>query len=130
MAKKIGRIVLIVIFVILLLAAVTALVSPSLVRNTAKKSFPSVDGEIRVTGINSKVEIYRDAYGIPHIYGDSHHDLFFAQGYVHAQDRFWQMDFQRHQSAEATAHALQVQGVSRTGPRDTRSIQLTGGVDH
>ena len=99
MAKKIGRIVLIVIFVILLLAAVTALVSPSLVRNTAKKSFPSVDGEIRVAGINSKVEIYRDAYGIPHIYGDSHHDLFFAQGYVHAQDRFWQMDFWRHTGA-------------------------------
>ena len=99
MAKKIGRIVLIGFFVLLLLAALTALLSPSLVRKTAKKSFPSVDGEIQVAGLNSKVEIFRDNFGVPHIYGDSHHDLFFAQGYVHAQDRFWQMDFWRHQGA-------------------------------
>ena len=71
MAKKIGRIVLIGFFVLLLLGVVTALVSPSLVRKTAKKSFPSVDGEIQITGLSGKVEIYRDGYGIPHIYGDS-----------------------------------------------------------
>lgn len=99
MAKKIGRIFLIGIIVILLLAALTAVIAPPIVRNTAKKSFPLIDGEIQVAGLNNKVEIYRDAYGIPHIYGDSHHDLFFAQGYVHAQDRFWQMDFWRHTSA-------------------------------
>ena len=99
MAKKIGRIVLIGFFVLLLLGVVTALVSPSLVRKTANKSFPSVDGEIQITGLSGKVEIYRDGYGIPHIYGDSHHDLYFAQGYVHAQDRFWQMDFWRHTGA-------------------------------
>ena len=40
--------------------------------------------------------MYRDSVGIPHIYATTQHDLFFAQGYIHAQDRFWQMDFWRH----------------------------------
>lgn len=42
------------------------------------------------------MDIYRDEMGIPHIYAATLHDLFMAQGYVHAQDRFWQMDFWRH----------------------------------
>ena len=62
----------------------------------APKSFPQVDGEIQLEGLNAQVDIYRDSMGIPHIYASTQHDLFFAQGYVHAQDRFWQMDFWRH----------------------------------
>jgi len=99
MARKIVRTVLIGVFVLLLLAAVTALVSPSIVRNSASKSFPDVDGDLQVPGLENNVEIFRDNFGVPHIFGDSHHDLFFAQGYVHAQDRFWQMDFWRHTGA-------------------------------
>ena len=49
-----------------------------------------------MSGLNYPVDIYRDSYGIPNIYAQTTHDLFFAQGYVHAQDRFWQMDFWRH----------------------------------
>jgi penicillin amidase len=59
-------------------------------------SFPQINGEVRVDGLDSPVDIYRDSFGIPHIYAKTSHDLFFAQGYVHAQDRFWQMDFWRH----------------------------------
>jgi penicillin G amidase len=62
----------------------------------APKSFPQVDGEIQLEGLNGQVDIYRDKMGIPHIYASTEHDLFFAQGYVHAQDRFWQMDVWRH----------------------------------
>lgn len=62
----------------------------------APQSFPQVDGEIQVDGLNVTVNIYRDSMGIPNIYASSSHDLFFAQGYVHAQDRFWQMDVWRH----------------------------------
>lgn len=62
----------------------------------APKSFPQADGEIQVEGLNGTVDVYRDALGIPHIYASTPHDLFFAQGYVHAQDRFWQMDASRH----------------------------------
>lgn len=62
----------------------------------APKSFPQVDGELRVPGLDGPVDIYRDGMGIPHIYAATTHDLFFAQGYTHAGDRFWQMDFSRH----------------------------------
>ncbi|GAB4462883.1 MAG: penicillin acylase family protein [Anaerolineales bacterium] len=62
----------------------------------APKSFPQIDGEIKLAGLDAAVDIYRDSMGIPHIYASTTHDLFFAQGYVHAQDRFWQMDFWRH----------------------------------
>jgi penicillin amidase len=72
-----------------------------------RRSFPMIEGEIKISsveglstmnvqGIESPVDIYRDQMGIPHIYASNLHDLFFAQGYVHAQDRFWQMDFWRH----------------------------------
>ncbi len=62
----------------------------------APKSFPQIDGEIQVDGLDGPVDVIRDQMGIPHIYATTAHDLFFAQGYVHAQERFWQMDFWRH----------------------------------
>ena len=61
-----------------------------------RRSFPRINGEIEVAGLSSTVEVIRDPDGVPHIYATTTHDLFFAQGYVHAQDRFWQMDFWRH----------------------------------
>lgn len=61
-----------------------------------RHSFPYVNGTLHVAGLKAPVDVYRDAYGVPHIYARNQHDLFFAQGYVHAQDRFWQMDFWRH----------------------------------
>ncbi len=66
------------------------------VPQTAQKSFPQTDGEISLPGVDGPIDIYRDSMGIPHIYATTLHDLFMAQGYVHAQDRFWQMDFWRH----------------------------------
>lgn len=61
----------------------------------ATKSFPPIDGTLRVAGLKSRVEIVRDPMGVPHIYADNADDLFFANGYVHAQDRLWQMEFNR-----------------------------------
>lgn len=69
-------------------------------------SFPQTDGEIRLDGLDGQVEVYRDQAGIPHIYASTEHDLFFAEGYVHAQDRFWQMDFQRHVGAGRLSEML------------------------
>lgn len=63
---------------------------------TVRNSFPQVSGMLEVTGLDSEVEVLRDELGVPHIFASSQHDLFFAQGYTHAQDRFWQMDFWRH----------------------------------
>ena len=83
----IGLLGLLVVLAVLLLVAFYYL---------SRSSFPRTNGEIRLEGLNSPVEVIRDANGIPHVYASSAHDLFFAQGYVHAQDRFWQMDFWRH----------------------------------
>ena len=60
-----------------------------------RRSFPKIDGEIQVSGLQAPVEVIRDRWGVPHIYAENHHDLFFAQGYVHAQDRLWQMEMSR-----------------------------------
>lgn len=56
---------------------------------------PPVDGEWKAPGLKERVEVIRDSYGIPHIYARNLSDLFYAQGYVQAQDRWWQMEFFR-----------------------------------
>lgn len=63
---------------------------------TVRRSFPEQSGTITISGLNGPVDIERDASGIPQIYADTPEDLFFAQGFVHAQDRFYEMDFRRH----------------------------------
>lgn len=64
-----------------------------------RQAHPKTEGEIRVAGLLEPVEIVRDAYGTAHIYANSTEDLFFAEGYTHAQERFWQMEFQRRTAA-------------------------------
>ncbi|MGW0804327.1 penicillin acylase family protein [Nonomuraea sp. NPDC002799] len=84
-----------VLTVLLLLALVLA----GVLVYTVRQSFPQVDGSLRLPGLTGSVEIYRDKSGIPHIYADTAADLFMAQGFVHAQDRFYEMDFRRHTTA-------------------------------
>jgi len=57
---------------------------------------PQHSGTLTVKGLTAPVEVLRDSYGVPHIYATNSSDLFFAQGYTHAQDRWWQMEFARH----------------------------------
>jgi penicillin amidase len=61
----------------------------------ARASLPQLDGAIQVAGLSAPVEVLRDARGVPHLRASSLQDLFFAQGYVTAQDRLWQMDLSR-----------------------------------
>ncbi len=87
------RKVLGVIFVVIVALAILG----GMAGNAAvKASFPQTDGELKLSGLNKPVRVVRDTMGIPHIYASSIHDLFLAQGFIHAQDRFWQMDFWRH----------------------------------
>ncbi len=65
----------------------------------SRKSFPTLDGSIEIAGLSGNVEVLRDKNGIPQIYADTPEDLFRAQGYVQAQDRFWEMDVRRHMTA-------------------------------
>ncbi|BCL36141.1 penicillin amidase [Nostoc sp. MS1] len=75
---------------------VLSIVFVEILSYTIRHSFPLEDGAIAIPAIKSEVTIKRDQWGIPHIYASNSHDLFMAQGYIHAQDRFWQMDFWRH----------------------------------
>jgi len=56
---------------------------------------PTVSGRVTIGGISAPVDIVRDADAIPHIIATTKADAFFGLGYVHAQDRLWQMEFQR-----------------------------------
>ena len=79
----------IVVGIVLVAASIFAVV-------TVRRPFPQTSGSIEVPGLSADVRVLRDADGIPQIYADDADDLFFAQGFVHAQDRFYEMDFRRH----------------------------------
>jgi penicillin amidase len=87
--RRLFRIVLVLVVLILVIVAAGGFF-------IVRASFPQTDGDLTVPGLEEQVDVYRDTNGIPHIYARNSHDLFFAQGYVQAQDRFWQMDFERH----------------------------------
>ena len=71
-----------------------------------RQSLPRTEGEVAVPGLNRPVEILRDAYGIPHIFAASLDDAHFALGYVHAQDRLWQMEMNRRIAAGRLSEVL------------------------
>jgi len=81
----------VVVVVVLALVAATA-TAVVLVR----RPFPQVDGTAVLPGLTGEVEVVRDDHGIPQLYADSLADLMAAQGYVHAQERFFEMDVRRH----------------------------------
>ncbi|OEV12328.1 penicillin acylase family protein [Streptomyces nanshensis] len=64
--------------------------------STVRDSFPQTSGSLKLKGLEDPVTVQRDRQGIPQVYADSSKDLFTAQGYVQAQDRFWEMDVRRH----------------------------------
>jgi penicillin G amidase len=67
-------------------------------------NLPQLDGSLTVYGLSAPVTVQRDAHGVPHIHASSLEDLVFAQGYITAQDRLWQMDLlRRHASGQLAA---------------------------
>ena len=90
---KIAQIVLVVIAVIIVVVLVGGYI---FYRDLTRGPLPQHDGELQIAGLNDRVEILRDEWGVPHIYASNIHDLFFAQGYTQAQDRWWQMELWRH----------------------------------
>ncbi len=89
-----------VLLVLLLVAGLVAAVT------VVRRPFPTVDGEIKVPGLSAEVDVVRDGHGVPQVYADNADDLFYAQGFVHAQDRFFQMDFRRHLTAGRLSELL------------------------
>ncbi len=76
-----------------------------------RKSFPTTSGEVTVPGLAGRVTVIRDDRGVPQIYGDSVSDIAKAEGYVHAQDRFFEMDLRRHITSGRLAELVGEPGV-------------------
>jgi len=89
--------------VVLALAMVAGLVVGVV---TVRRPLPTTEGEITVPGLAAEVEVVRDESGIPQVYADTSADLFYAQGFVQAQDRFFEMDFRRHVTAGRVSELL------------------------
>lgn len=93
---------------LLILAVVLAAVGFWLVR----RAWPQIDGEVQVAGLSAPVQVIRDKWGVPHLYAQNEIDLFFAQGYVHAQDRLWQMEISRRTASGRLSEFLGRRGLN------------------
>jgi penicillin G amidase len=93
----------------------------------AQSRLAQIDGDITVTGLRAPVTIIRDTWGVPHISAQSVDDLFFAQGYVMAQDRLWQMEMWRR---AAQGRMAEIAGAAAL-PRDraARLLKYRGPFD-
>ncbi len=64
-------------------------------KNSKDRSLPQYEGEVKISGLKNPIEIYRDSFAITHIAAVNDEDAYYALGYVHAQERMFQMDFTR-----------------------------------
>lgn len=105
-ARRWMRALLVTFGVILVLAALLAAGFVLWLRAATKAALPQLDGNVRVAGLSAPVNVQRDDHGVPHIEAANQDDLFFAQGYVTAQDRLWQMDMYRRNANGELAEVL------------------------
>ena len=98
----VGR-VLFFLLIAVLLVALGALVW---FYSMARSALPQLDGNVKISGLSARVTVIRDGHGVPTIEAANLDDLFFAQGYVTAQDRLWQMDMMRRFAAGEVSEIL------------------------
>jgi penicillin amidase len=108
-----------ILVVLAVLAAAAFLYGRYYFHKAMADNLPRLDGSLTVYGLAAPVTVARDAQGVPHIRARSMEDLVFAQGFVTAQDRLWQMDMlRRHAAGELAAilgsNALQYDRLQRT----------------
>src|SRR5687768_16049749 len=96
-----------------------ALIAHADLEQLAKESLAQIDGRVALAGIRDTVDVVRDRWGVPHIYARNIDDLFFAQGYVQAQDRLWQMEMYRRTYEGGLAELL-----GDTAVRHDRLVRL------
>ena len=93
----------------------------------ARRALAQIEGEIQVRGLTADVRVSRDKWGIPHISAESDTDLFFAQGFVAAQDRLWQMEIWRRSAEGRLAEIYGKDSVPRD--RMARLLKYRGPID-
>jgi len=87
----------------------------------------TLDGDYRLLGLDERAEIVRDTYGVPHIFANTTHDLFFLQGYATAQDRLYQLDLFRRTGRGGLSEVLGEAGLETD--KFIRTIGLARAAD-
>ena len=95
-----------VLFFLLIAVLLVALGALVWFYSMARSALPQLDGKVKVSGLSARVTVFRDGHGVPTIEAANLDDLFFAQGYVTAQDRLWQMDMMRRFAAGEVSEIL------------------------
>jgi penicillin G amidase len=113
--------------VALFLARSSRTTPPDRLRALARRSLARIDGDEAVHGLREPVEVIRDRWGVPHIYARNDDDLFFAQGYVMAQDRLWQLEMWRRLREGRLAEIVGPAAFERD--RLARLVKYRGPVD-
>ncbi len=101
--------------------------TPASLTQKAKAVLAQIEGEVRLPGLKRPVEVLRDRWGVPHIYAENADDLFFAQGFVAAQDRLFQLDWWRRIASGETAEIVGAQAVE--ADRFARLVRYRGDMD-
>lgn len=94
-----------------------------------RRPLPVISGRLKLPSLNDRVEVIRDTWGVPHIYAQNDEDVFYAQGFVHAQDRLWHMELNRRlasgrlsemvgEVAFGTDQLMRIIGLRRAAKRD------------
>lgn len=121
-SRRLWGVVAILLLILVLLAAVGAWL--------VRRSFPAVEGTVAIAGLTADVAVHRDAYGMVHITASSTADAYRALGYVHAQDRLWQMELIRRVGMGRLAEVVGSEAVPVDRLMRTVGLwQVAGGID-
>ena len=116
--RRLKKILLSILAILLVIAIIVPTVGYFAV---VRPALPQLDGDLALDELTSPVTVYRDASGIPHIVADNAHDLFYAQGFVTAQDRLWAMESQRR-----AAHGTLSEIVGERGLKNDTFMRILG----
>jgi penicillin amidase len=119
------RILAILLFLLLLVLAGAVLTAGIWLKHKMQSSLPETDGSLLTPGLSAPVTVRRDQHGVPHIEAGNMDDLLFAQGYVTAQDRLWQMDMARRMAAGEAAEILGPKLVEHDRMQRVLAIRVT-----
>ena len=89
------KVIKIIVRSIIVLSVLLMITVVFLVRNVSRRAIPDYNAGVSLAGLKGNVEVYRDSFGIPHVYAENDPDLYRVTGYLQAQDRLWQMDLLR-----------------------------------
>src|SRR5262245_25702150 len=108
-------------------SAQTSASPPKDLKELARRSLAEIDGSLKLPGLQQPVDVIRDEWGVPHIYARNTEDLYFAQGYVMAQDRLWEMEWWRRELEGRVAEVLGPSAFERD--RIARLLKYRGPFD-